>query len=209
MNKILEEKIIKYAKRSSVKDSTGHDWYHIERVYKTAIYIGKKEKADLDIIKVAALLHDIGLSNEISSAVDHAEEGARMAETFLKEIGFDPDKLDKVVESIRHHRFGRKVRPESLEGKILQDADRLDAVGAIGIARAFAYGGARGAPIYDPTEKIEEYDPFRVKSTITHFQEKLLKIKDKLNTITAKKIGEERHKFMIEFLEEFYRETKY
>lgn len=209
MNKVLEEKIIKYAKRSSIKDSTGHDWYHIERVYKMAKHIGKREQADMDVIKAAALLHDVGLSHEISSGVDHAEEGAKIAETFLKSIGFDQNKLDRVVESIRLHRYGKKARSESLEGRILQDADRLDALGAIGIARAFAYGGARGAPIYDPMEKVEEYNPFRVKSTITHFQEKLFKIKDKFNTGTAKKIGEERHKFMEEFLEEFYKETNY
>jgi uncharacterized protein len=209
MDKVLKKKIIKYAKRFYIKDSTGHDWYHVKRVLRMARYIGKIEGADIDILEAAALLHDIGISQEIGEGVDHAETSAKMANVFLRDIGFDLNKLDRVVESIRYHRYGGKIHPESLEGKILQDADRLDTLGAIGVARAFAYGGARGAPIYNPNEKVGEYNPFKVKSTTTHFQEKLLSVKDNLNTSTAKRIGEKRHKFMVTFLEELYNEINY
>ena len=209
MNKKLEEKIIEYAKSFCVADSTGHDWYHVERVLKIAEYIGKIEGADMDVIEAAAFLHDIGISYEINEGIDHAETGANMASIFLKDIGFNSNKIDKVAESIKYHRYGKKLQPESLEAKILQDADRLDTLGAIGVARAFAYGGARGAPIYNPFEKVEDYNPFKIKSTTTHFKEKLLKVKDSLNTTAAKEIGEKRHRFMLAFLEELYNELNY
>ena len=203
---VQEDKIVQYVKSLCTNNSSGHDWYHIERVCKLAKYIGEKEGADLDIVIASALLHDIGFSREMDSGVDHADESARMAEDFLEKIGFEISKVDKVVYAIKFHRYGKKVKPNILEVKVLQDADRLDALGAIGIARAFAYGGARGAPMYNPMEDVEEYNPLNIKSTITHFQEKLLKIKEKLNTDTAREIGMKRHEFMEKFLEEFYAE---
>jgi len=206
MGRELEEQIREYVRSHCVDDPSGHDWYHVERVFKMALKIAEKEGADITIVGVAALLHDVGIKKEIECGFDHSEYGANFSKEYLLRIGFDPSKIERVVEAVREHRYGKHVKPKSLEGKVLQDADMLDALGAIGIARAFAYGGARGAPIYDPAEKVEAYDPFKVKSTITHFREKLLNIKDRLNTKTAKEIGLERHKFMEQFLDEFYKE---
>ncbi|MEM3402988.1 MAG: HD domain-containing protein [Nitrososphaeria archaeon] len=206
MDKEVEEQVKEYVRSHFVDDASGHDWHHIERVYNMALKIAEKEGADRTIVGIAALLHDIGIRREIECGLDHSEYGASLSKKYLLEIGFDPSEIDRVVEAIREHRYGKQIKPKSLEGRVLQDADMLDAIGAIGIARAFAYGGARGALIYNPTEKVENYDPFKVKSTITHFKEKLLNIKDRFNTKTAKEIGLERHRFMEKFLEEFYNE---
>ena len=209
IDKNIEKKITDYARSQFTVDATGHDWGHVERVCIMARYLGEREHADQDIVVISALLHDIGLSDEIKLGIDHSDRSANMAESYLRSIDFEKNKIEGIVEAIRCHRYGKRLIPQTIEGKILQDADRLDAIGAIGIARAFAYGGARGAPIYDAEEKVENYDPFMVKSTITHFQEKLLKIKDSLHTSSAKEIGERRHQFMLYFIDEFYKEINF
>ncbi len=209
IDKHIEKKITDYAKSQFTVDATGHDWGHVERVCRMATYLGEREGADQDIVIISALLHDIGLADEIKLGVDHSDRSASMAESYLRSIDFEKNKTERIVEAIRCHRYGKRLIPQTVEGKILQDADRLDAIGAIGIARAFAYGGARGAPIYDAEEKAENYDPFKVKSTMTHFQEKLLKIKDSLHTPSAKEIGEGRHQFLLQYIDEFYKEINF
>ena len=210
--RLNEEEVIKaaeeFAKRMSVEDASGHDWHHVERVRRLALKICEEEGGDRFVVELAAILHDVGIRAEHERGVDHAEEGARIADEFLSELGVPDDVREKVVEAIRHHRYGKKARAPSLEAAILQDADRLDALGAIGIARAFAYGGARGRPIWDPSEPIEEYDPMKVKSTVTHFYEKLLKLPESLNTESAKRIARDRKAFMESFLERFLAEWK-
>lgn len=189
-------------------ESSGHDVQHVLRVSEMCKRLGGEEGADMDVLIASALLHDIAISEELESGVDHAEEGALRAESILRSVGFPEDKLREVIYAIRAHRYGAGISPESLEAKILQDADRLDAIGAVGLARAFAYGGARGAKIHDPKESPGSYDPRIVRSTITHIQEKLLKLKDSMNTPSAKKVAEGRHLFMVEFLERFFAESR-
>ncbi|MGG1674717.1 HD domain-containing protein [Neobacillus sp. NRS-1170] len=192
------------------EDATGHDWFHVDRVRRNALHICTEEKAgDPFIIEMAALLHDI----PDEKLNESAEKGKQKLESFLSSISItDTDKnhIVKIIESISY-KGGRKTTLESIEAKIVQDADRLDAIGAIGIARAFAYGGKKGQPIYDPSISVrkemslEEYR--KGKSTsIHHFYEKLLKLRDLLNTEAAKNISASRHKMMVLFLEQFYQE---
>ena len=209
--KIVQKTV--YFVKETLKDAEGgHDWYHIERVWKTAGYIRKKEgKGDLLIIELAALLHDI--SDPKFNGGDE-EKGTLVAYEFLKDQGLERDQLDHIREIIRHvsYKGGRaQDQISTIEFQIVQDADRLDAIGAIGIARAFNYGGFKNRPIHDPEQPLQEYDDPEAyhrsdAATINHFYEKLLKLKDLMNTPTGKKMAEERHDYMLEFLDRFYSE---
>jgi len=186
-----------------------HSKSHVERVYNLAVKIAREENADLDIVKAAALLHDIARAMEDEGKIeDHTVEGAKMARKVLEEVNFPKEKLEKVIHCIEVHRFRNNVKTESLEAKILQDADRLDMIGAIGIARVFSRGGWQNMPIHDPSIPPKERYDGRSLTSVNHFYEKILKIKDTLNTSTAKKIAEERHKFVEEFLERLFKEFK-
>jgi uncharacterized protein len=186
-----------------------HSKHHVERVYSMAIRIAEKENADLDVVKASALLHDIARAMEDEGKIeDHAAEGARMARRILREVSFPEEKMEEVVHCIEAHRFKKNVKTERLEAKILQDADRLDMIGAIGIARVFARGGWQNMPIHDPSIPPKERYDGRSLTSVNHFYEKILRIKDTLNTSAAKEIAEERHKFVEEFLERFLREFK-
>ncbi|MBO3799781.1 MAG: HD domain-containing protein [Candidatus Brockarchaeota archaeon] len=178
----------------------GHDWLHAERVYRMCMKIREREGGDPEVLAAAALLHDVGVQNELEQNVDHSEESAKIAGEILREIGFSSHKIKKVQEVIRQHRFKNSVKATTLEAKILQDADRLDAIGAIGIARTFSYGGSRKVPMYS--------DDRNVTSTLQHFHDKLLKIRSVLNTETAKAIAKERHEFMEVFLSRFLKEIE-
>jgi uncharacterized protein len=191
-------------------DSSGHDWWHIHRVWNLARIIGSKEKADLHLIELAALLHDVD-DWKISTA-DH--QSLPNAHKILLENKATADLIEKVVEIIEQVSFkgaGVETKPTSIEAMVVQDADRLDAMGAIGIARTFAYGGYKNQPLHDPRleptlhKDFETYKKTRT-STINHFYEKLLLLKDRLNTNTAKEIAVSRHRFMEQFLEQFYAE---
>jgi uncharacterized protein len=191
-------------------DSTGHDWFHIERVRKNAMIIWKEEKAgDPFIIEMAALLHDI----PDEKLNENARRGEEKLASFLRTIDIQDIKKIQITQIIDSISFkgGRKIELPSIEAKIVQDADRLDAIGAIGIARAFAYGGKKGQPIFDPQMKVREQislEEYRngKSSTIHHFYEKLLKLKNLLNTDKAKKMAERRQQMMELFLEEFFTE---
>jgi uncharacterized protein len=192
------------------EDSTGHDWYHVDRVRKNALLIAERERqGDLFIIEMAALLHDIP-DEKLNGSV---HEGQNKLSNFIEGIPLSADLTLKIIEVINSISFrgGEKKPLSSIEAKIVQDADRLDALGAIGIARTFAFGGKKGQPIYHPDltvrEKmtIEEYRQGK-SSSIHHFYEKLLLLKDLLNTDTAKMMAEERHRYMEEFLLQFYQE---
>jgi uncharacterized protein len=188
-----------------------HDWFHIERVWNTAKYIQSKESGNLEVIELAALLHDIA---------DHKyndgdfQKGEKVSYELLISKGASEELATEVSKVIGIVSFkGANVSDEaaSLEGKIVRDADRLDAIGAIGIARAFAYGGSRNRPLYNP--EIEprlhssKEDYYTSKShTINHFYEKLLLLKDRMETPTAKILAEERQKVMLDFLEHFKKE---
>ncbi len=198
--------------RKELSDAEGgHDWFHIYRVWKTAIHIAKIEKADLFIVNIAALLHDIADAKFYNGNEDIGPEKARM---FLHSVMVKDDDIDHIVKIIRYVSFkNRNEMPEmvSKELQIVQDADRLDAIGAIGIARAFNFGGFKGRPLYDPEQNPNtnmskaEYKAAK-GPTINHFYEKLLLLKDMMNTNAGKEIARHRHLFMENFLNEFYDE---
>lgn len=205
------EKTIDFVKKELTNAEAGHDWFHIERVYKNALNILKHEIANKEIVIYAALLHDIA-----DSKFHDGDEsiGPLKAATFLKSILVADDVIDHVVKiieniSFKGGNFERKF--SSIELDIVQDADRLDAIGAIGIARTFNYGGFKNNLIYDPEiePKVkmskEEYKNHR-GTTINHFYEKLLLLKDLMNTDSGKKIAEDRHAYMLGFLSQFYEE---
>lgn len=209
--KILSE-TVNFVHKTLKGDATGHDWYHIERVWKMAKYIAQKEKnVDLFVIELAALLHDIA-DWKFQSGDD--TKSSEVSEEWLEKLGVDKKTINHVSEIAHHISFkGAKVKNEikTKEGEIVQDADRLDALGAIGIARTFATGGKFGRPIYDPNVKPILHTTFEQykKSgnfSINHFYEKLLLLKDMMNTKTGKKLAEKRHKFLEDYLNEFFLE---
>ena len=198
---------IEYVKAFFENDASGHDFYHTERVYKTAVKLAEKEGADVGITALAALLHDVDdrkLSPETHLNYDNARR-------FMTENGVDGETQNKVIDIISNVSYvgENSPVPDSLEGKCVQDADRLDAIGAIGIARAFAYGGSHGRSMYDPSVKPErftdeaQYFGNKNSTSINHFYEKLFLLKDLLNTRTAITIAEKRDEFMHTFIDEF------
>jgi len=197
-----------YVKRALSNECTGHDWYHSYRVRRNAVGICKKEGGDLFVVELASLLHDIS-DWKFNSGDDKA--GATIAREWLKRLDLDQaiiQHVSEIISDMPFRGYGVESKMKTKEGMIVQDADRLDAIGAIGIARAFAYGGHKRRMIYDPSVKPRTYKSFddykKNKShTINHFHEKLLLLKDLMNTETAKKMAEERHKFMTAFLERF------
>jgi uncharacterized protein len=189
----------------------GHDWFHIERVYKNAVLIAEKEVCNLTVVKLGALLHDIA----DSKFHDGDEEiGPKIAREFLESENVSEEIIEHVIQIIKNISFkGGNFQKtfSSKELEIVQDADRLDALGAIGIARTFNYGGFKNRAIYNPSisPKLnmtkEEYKKSD-SPTLNHFYEKLLLLKDKMNTETGKKLAQERHRFMETFLSQFYSE---
>jgi len=205
------EHTIRFVKEQLKNAEGGHDWFHIERVYKNALLIAKEEKCDLEVVKLAALLHDIA-----DSKFHNGDEsvGPKTARTFLEAQNVKEETILHVIAiieniSFKGGNFEQKFRSKELA--IVQDADRLDAIGAIGIARTFNYGGFKNRALYDPeiapnlSMSKEEYKKSEAP-TINHFYEKLLLLKDKMNTETGKKIAKKRHDFMIHFLAQFYAE---
>ncbi len=205
------EKTKEFVKKTLDQAEAGHDYWHILRVLKTAEKINEKENADGYIVQLGALLHDIA-----DSKFHNGDEniGPKMAQDFLETLKIDKNDIAHIVKIIENISFkntfsGQKFTSKELE--IIQDADRLDAIGAIGIARAFVYGGHKNNLIYDPNfvpkENLtkEEYKKGET-ATINHFYEKLLKLKDLMNTETGKELAKERHQFMLDFLAQFYRE---
>lgn len=204
-------KTISFAKKCFENDFSGHDWWHTFRVWKIAKNIAKKEKADIFKVEMAALLHDVG-DRKLNGGNEKA--GKNRVINWLKLLEIDEKEIEEIwdiVESVSFRGAGTKTTPKTLEGMVVQDADRLDAIGAIGIARAFAYGGSQGRDIYDPNIKpvlhknYEEYKKHKGTS-VNHFYEKLLLLKDELNTKTAKEIAQKRHEYIVGFLDEFLSE---
>lgn len=200
-----------YVKERQSGESSGHDWWHTWRVYQTALALAEEEGGDPLIVALGALLHDIA---------DHkfhdgdTEIGPHLARAWLERLHLDEHIIEAVVDIVRTISFkgaGVATPMKTLEGAIVQDADRLDAIGAIGIARAFAYGGHAGRAMYDPEERHETHDSFEsyknAKSgTIAHFYEKLLLLKDRMNTDAGRALAETRHAFMESYLRQFFAE---
>jgi uncharacterized protein len=212
--KAVLKKTEDYVKKKFEADATGHDWWHVRRVFRNASTIAKREKgADIFIVKLGALLHDIA---DFKFHGGDDVVGGKVAKKWLKSIGVDNATTEKIVHIVNNVSFkgvGVASKMESLEGKIVQDADRLDAIGAIGIARTFAYGGHMGRPMYNPEGKTRNNKSFEeykkgAPSTIHHFYEKLLHVRELMNTKTGKKIAIERHRFLEMYLERFYLEWR-
>ncbi len=210
-NDLLIKNTVEFVKKSLKNAESGHDWFHTERVWKLSLKIAQTEQADLLVVQLAALLHDIADSKFYNGNENIAIE---RASDFLKNQNIESQVIEKVLSIIQHISFkggNFSIPYQSKELDIVQDADRLDAIGAIGIARTFNYGGFKNRPIYNPQIKPnlamnrEEYKNSQAP-TINHFYEKLLLLKDRMNTETAKKIAIERHQFMLTFLEQFYKE---
>ena len=209
-NKQIIEKTIDFVREQLSGAEGGHDWWHIYRVWKLSIHIAREEKVDGLIIDLGSLLHDI------ADAKFHGgdeEIGPRLASAHLSSLGIDEETIRHVEQIIRNISFknAKEQNFRSAELDIIQDADRLDAIGAIGIARAFNFGGFKNRPIYNPeTEPNLKMSKAEYKKslspTINHFYEKLLLLKDMMNTPTGRAMAEERHSYMEEFLNRFYQE---
>jgi len=208
MTKIDE--VRKIAKTYFKKPVSGHDWFHIERVYQTAIEIGKVEEANMSILKPAALLHDIAKKKEdMGKTKCHAQEGAKMAKKILNDLGYPKEKIKQIAYAIKVHRYKRQIKPKTLEAQILQDADRIDVLGAIGVGRIFSYGGEHKRPMHNPKIPPQSYYDSNSATTVNHFFEKICKLKpDTFNTKTGRQIANERYKYSRNFVKRFLLEWK-
>jgi len=205
------ELTLKFVKKELENAEAGHDWWHIERVWKTAREIAKHEAVNMVVVEFAALLHDIA-----DSKFNNGDEeiGPQKAGNFLKSINVATETVQHVQAIIKNMSFKSslgKLEFSSPEMLVVQDADRLDAIGAIGIARAFTYGGYKNRELYNPAiapqvNQSKEAYKNTTAPTINHFYEKLLLLKDKMNTETGKKIANQRHEFMLQYLTQFYAE---
>lgn len=191
-------------------DTTGHDWFHSDRVRRTADTIAKQEQADAFICSMAALLHDVADEKLNPSK----EAGLQKVRDWLQSCLDDQETINHILGIIDTMSYsgGGGAPMKTLEGKVVQDADRLDALGAIGIARTFVFSGAKGRPMHDPDlaprgeELKAEYRDYSKGTAVNHFYEKLLKLKDLMNTPYGRKLAEERHEYMLHFLDQFYEE---
>ena len=210
-NKIIQE-VRKYVKKKLESEPTGHDFWHSWRVWKMARKIAKREGGNLFVIELASLLHDIDdwkFSGNIKTSSIQAKK-------FLKKLGIDKKVIQEVcyiIDNISFKGAGIKDKMQTLEGKIVQDADRLDVVGAIGIARVFAFGGFKKREIYNPSVKPKLHKTFKEYkkskgTSINHFYEKVFLLRDRLNTKTAKEISKERYEFLKIYLKQFFKEWR-
>jgi uncharacterized protein len=209
-NKTILQKTQDFIKDRMSGEGSGHDWFHVERVVKNALHIGQTEKgSDMFLVELGALLHDIADSKFYPEGTDEKE-----VRKWLESLAVEQNIIDSVVHIVQAVSFkGGKnpITPATLEAKIVQDADRLDALGAIGIARAFAYGGFKGRLLYDPEVKPIDFSAEgdykkHETHTINHFYEKLLKLKDLMNTKTGRQLAAKREQFIKEYLKHFYAE---
>ncbi len=210
------EQTIAFVKETLHGAEGGHDWFHIQRVFNNTLLIAKDESVNIQVVSLSALLHDIA-----DAKFHDGDEsiGPQMAREFLLSLEVESSVIDHVVKIIENISFKstlkskgiKKEKFNSLELQVVQDADRLDAMGAIGIARAFNYGGFKNRELYNPEvspnlQLDKEVYKNSKAPTINHFYEKLLLLKDKMNTTSGKKLAEERHQFMLDYLEQFYKE---
>ena len=205
------EKVKQIVQDEMLNESSGHDYWHVLRVYNNALLLVDQisnTKINKKVVQLAALLHDIG-DYKITGSV---ETQTAIPKQIMEQLNVESEVILHVVQIIGEISFHQQTEKlSSIESEIVQDADRLDAIGAIGIARAFAYGGAKGREIWNPTlpanlEMTKEEYMKNKGSSINHFYEKLLLLKDRMNTIAGKQIAEERHRFMEQYLEEFFAE---
>lgn len=207
----ITEKTTQHVRGVLSGEGSGHDWFHIERVTRMALRLAQEERADLHVTELAALLHDI--ADWKFAGGDHLA-GSRAARQWLHSLKVEVATIDHVCEIIDGLSFkgaGVKTPMRTLEGQCVQDADRLEAIGAIGVARAFAYGGHKGQPMHDPEKPPQSHATFEAYkkndgTTINHFYEKLLLLKDRMNTASGKRLAAARHAYLVQFLEQFLAE---
>ncbi len=209
----IVEKTITFVKETLKDSEGGHDWFHIQRVFKNTLLIAKDEEVNILTVSLAALLHDIA-----DAKFQHGDEtiGPKIAGDFLRSLKVDRGIIAHVEQIVKHVSFKNSLDKSekpftSIELEVVQDADRLDAIGAIGIARAFNYGGFKNRKLYDPevapNPKMTKVAYKKADGpTINHFYEKLLLLKDKMNTRTGRRLAEHRHEFMLHYLKQFYSE---
>lgn len=192
-------------------EGSGHDWWHVHRVRNVALRLAEEEGADPFVVELAALLHDVA-DHKFHGGDETA--GPRAAREWLEGLGVDEPAVahvSAIVAELSFRGAGVPTPMSTREGEVVQDADRLDAIGAIGVARTFAFGGSRGRPLHDPEAVPEAHGSFEAYKasrgpTVNHFHEKLLLLRDRMNTRAARRVAEERHRFMEAFLERFHRE---
>lgn len=187
-----------YVREAFAKDGSGHDYYHVERVVNNAKKILQHENADVFLVELAAWVHDIG-DYKLHNGTDRSEE---LITALLQKLKLDEKIIRQVNEIVSQVSYSKGNIPTSIEAQIVQDADRLDAIGAVGVARCFAYGGSVGKRMYDPDNNEKD------ASSVQHFYDKLLKLKDLMHTKTAKSLAQQRHDFLEVFLKQFYSEVK-
>ncbi len=203
--------LVERVKKKMSGEGSGHDWWHVYRVWQNAIAIGQAEGADLYVVQLAALLHDIA---DWKFSNGDMKAGGRVSAEWLTALGVESEVVNHVSAIIDRLSFkgaGVDTSMSTLEGKVVQDADRLESMGAMGVARTFAYGGYKGRPLYDPSIEPEVHTSLEqyknsAGPTINHFYEKLLLLKDLINTDHAKKLASGRHEFMESFLKQFFAE---
>ena len=209
--KTIISQTVTFVKQQLKGDATGHEWWHVHRVWHMALTLAEKEGADLFVVQLAALLHDIA-DWKFHDGDD--KKGEVIARQWLESLGLEEKVISHVCQIVSDISFkgaGVATHMKTIEGKVVQDADRLDAIGAIGIARAFAYGGYKKREMYNPEiepllhQSFEQYKNSE-GTTVNHFHEKLLLLKNRMNTQSALQIAEERHQFMEVFLDEFLKE---
>ncbi|MFV0378701.1 MAG: HD domain-containing protein [Mangrovibacterium sp.] len=208
-NSVFIHETALYVRLQFEQEGSGHDWWHIQRVWQLAIKIAHHEKADPFLVEMAALLHDLD-----DWKLNTPDTDGKRSEKWMQKLGVPSDQIIKIEQIIAEVSFkgaGVNTTPYTTEAQIVQDADRLDAMGAIGIARTFAYGGNKNRLIYDPEIKPEmhlDFESYKKTNapTINHFYEKLLLLKDRMNTNYGKRLAVRRHRFMKLYLEQFFRE---
>jgi uncharacterized protein len=215
INKQILKKIEIAAKKYFVNASGCHDWTHVERVYNLAMNIGKKEGADLNILAAACLLHDIGRREEMKShgKFCHAEMGAQLAEKILAKLKLDKEIVDNIVHCIITHRYRNNHEPKTIEAKVLFDADKIDSIGAIGVARDFLFAGYLHNAIYTGNEiKLAKdggkHSRSKDDTAILEYEFKLKNVKNRIFTAAGKKIAKSRHEYMVLFFKKFWQEAK-
>lgn len=206
--KEILQKTATFVRQKLEGEGTGHDWWHIYRVWQTSKAIAQEEGGNSFVIELAALLHDIA-DHKFHNG--NEKVGPQVAFDFLQSLEVEKTIIKQVIKIMEEISFSKGMKPGSLEGLIVQDADRLDAMGAIGIARAFAYGGYKEREIYNPDIQPVEYNTKEdykknTNPTLNHFYEKLLLLKDLMNTNKGKSLAKERHIFMQNYLNQFYQE---
>lgn len=198
--KMTKEETLEKVRQIIIKqfsgEGTGHDYFHIERVVNNALRIGQKENVDLFLVELSAWLHDVG-DYKLNDGIDKSTEQITI---ILSKLNIKKDILDKVIEIVSQVSFSKGQKAESMEAKVVQDADRLDAIGAIGIARTFAFGGSKQRELYNPVQPDN--------TSVQHFYNKLFLLKEKMNTTIGKEMAKERHNYMKDFLDHFYKEWK-